>query len=95
MSRVQNSCVATSDSIMGLLRGYHRVIFGQIELRIPLPRESHIVCLTKLLTNFLFNFFPTNVFLSRLDESFRLSLCNGMVYTLGVQMSFGGVKVLV
>ena len=80
---------------MGLVEGVHGVYFGQIDLRIPPPRESHIVCLTKLLTKYLFNFFPTNDFLSRLNESFRLSLFNGMVCTLGLEIRFRGVKVQV
>ena len=95
MSRCQNRFVPTPDSIRTGWRGVQGVYFGQIGLRIPLPRESHIVFLIKLLTKYLFNFFGTNDFLSRLDESFRLSLFNGMVYTLGPEMSFTHYETLV
>ena len=95
MSRCQNRFVPTPDSIVGRVEGVQGVYFGQIGLRIPLPRESHIVFLIKLLTKYLFNFFGTNDFLSRLDESFRLSLFNGMVCTLGLEMQFTHYETLV
>ena len=95
MSRAQNRSVPSSNSVVVASRGVQGVTFGEIELRFPLPKESHIVCLTKLLTKYLFNFFGTSRIYSRFEESFRLSLFNGMVFTLGLEIRIRGVKVVV
>ena len=93
MSRCQNRCVPTPDSIMSRVEGGTRGIFWPKWPQNPATQGvSYSYSLSNRITKINLILFGTNNFLSRLDESFRLSLFNGMVCTLGLEIRFGWYK---